>query len=120
ARFGALLDGVVLVDPAPAEFAKYSDDVTDRFPYEGSGDFGDTPLVVIGHDMNTTFRSAQFIAGQGAERSEEVSTQWQEGLAGYATLSTNSTQLLAEGSNHSIPWERPQMIIDAVNGLVVP
>jgi len=120
AQFGELVDGVVLVDPAPAEFAKYSDDTTDRFPYEGSGDFGDAPLVVIGHDMSTTFRSPQFIAGQGAERSEEVSTQWQEGLAGYAALSTNSTQLLAEGSDHSIPWERPQMIIDAVNGLVGP
>ena len=118
ARFGDQLDGLVLVDPAPAGFAKYSDDATDRFPYEGSGDFGDRPLVVIGHDMGVTFRSAQFIAGQGAERSEEVSIQWQEGLDGYAALSTNSTQMLAEGSNHSIPWERPQMIIDAVNGLL--
>jgi len=70
--------------------------------------------------MDVTFRSPGFIAGQGAERSEEVSTQWQEGLAGYAALSTNSTQLLAEGSNHSIPWERPQMIVDAVKGLFGP
>jgi len=118
--FGEQLDGVVLVDPAPAGFAKYSDDAADRFPYAGPGDFGDRPLVVIGHDMDVTFRSPGFIAGQGAERSEEVSTQWQEGLAGYAALSTNSTQLLAEGSNHSIPWERPQMIVDAVKGLFGP
>ncbi|MEX2652454.1 MAG: hypothetical protein WD473_08440 [Acidimicrobiia bacterium] len=118
--FGEQLDGVVLVDPTPADFAKYPDDSGDRFPYEGSGDFGDTPLVVIGHDMDVTFRSSQFIAGQGAKRAEEVSTKWQEGLAGYAALSTNSTQLLAEGSNHSIPWERPQMIVDAVNGLFGP
>ena len=117
AQFGEQVDGLVLVDPAPAEYAKYADDTTDRFPYEGSGDFGDRPLVVIGHDMNTTFRSQQFIAGQGEARSEEVSTVWQEGLNGYAALSTDSSQVVADGSNHNVPWERPQMIIDAVNGL---
>jgi hypothetical protein len=67
--------------------------------------------------MDTTFRSQQFIAGQGEARSEEVSNVWQAGLDWYAALSTNSTQLTADGSNHSVPWERPQMIIDAVNGL---
>jgi streptogramin lyase len=117
AQFGGQVDGLVLVDPAPAEYAKYADDTTDRFPYEGSGDFGDRPLVVIGHDMKTTFLSQQFIAGQGEARSEEVSTVWQEGLDGYAALSTNSSQLTADGSNHNVPWESPQMIIDAVQGL---
>jgi len=115
--FGEQLEGVVLADPAPAEYVKYADDGTDRFPYEGKGDFGDRPLVVIGHDMSTTFRSQQFIASQGEARSEEASAIWQEALDGYAALSTNSTQLTADGSNHSVPWERPQMIIDAVNGL---
>ncbi len=118
AQFGEQVDGLVLVDPAPAEYAKYADDTTDRFPYEGSGDFGDRPLVVIGHDMDTTFRSAAFIASQGEARSEEASTVWQEGLDGYAALSTNSTQLTADGSNHNVPWERPQMIIDAVRRAV--
>ena len=117
AQFGEQVDGLILVDPIPAEYAKYADDNTDRFPYEGSGDFGDRPLVVIGHDMDTTFRSAAFIAGQGEARSEEVSTIWQQGLDGYAALSTNSSQLTADGSNHNVPWERPQMIIDAVQGL---
>ncbi len=78
AQFGEQVDGLVLVDPAPAEYTKYVDDATDRFPYEGSGDFGDRPLVVIGHDMSTTFRSAAFIASQGEARSEEMSTIWQE------------------------------------------
>jgi pimeloyl-ACP methyl ester carboxylesterase len=117
AQFGEQVDGLVLVDPAPSEYAKYADDVTDRFPYEGSGDFGDRPLVVIGHDMSTTFRSQQFIASQGEARSEEASTIWQESLDGYAALSTNSTEVTADGSNHNVPWERPQVIIDAVNGL---
>jgi hypothetical protein len=118
--FGEQLDGVVLVDPTPADFAKYPDDSGDRFPYPGVGDFGDTPLVVIGHDLSVTFFSPQFIAGQGAERSEEVSIIWQEGLAGYADLSTDSTRLIADGTNHAIPWERPQVIVDAVTVLLGP
>jgi pimeloyl-ACP methyl ester carboxylesterase len=117
-QFGEQVEALVLVDPAPAEYAKYPDDTTDRFPWEGSGDFGDRPLVVIGHDMRTTFRSQAFIAGQGEARSEEVSNVWQAGLDGYAALSTNSTQVTADGSNHNVPWERPQVVVDAVNGLV--
>jgi pimeloyl-ACP methyl ester carboxylesterase len=118
AQFGEQVDGLVLVDPSPAEYAKYADDTTDRFPYEGSGDFGDRPLVVIGHALDVTIRSAAFIASQGEAKSEEVSAIWQQALDGYASLSTNSTQLTADGSNHNVPWERPQMIIDEVNGLL--
>lgn len=118
AQFGDQVSGVVLVDPPPVDFAKYADDTGGRFPYEGPSDFGDTPLVVIGHDLNVTFLSSQYIATQGAEQSEARSTLWRDGLAGYAALSTDSTQVIAEGSNHAIPWERPQLIIDAVTDLL--
>lgn len=67
----------------------------------GYGSLGDMPLVVIRRDTATTPPS-------------EDDLQWNELQASLATLSTRSTLVVAEGSGHAIPYEKPQIVADAV------
>lgn len=58
---------------------------------------GATPLVVLA-------------AGQTMAKIPN----WRESQAYQAGLSSNSRMIVAEGSDHGIHWDRPQLVIDCV------
>jgi pimeloyl-ACP methyl ester carboxylesterase len=62
---------------------------------------GDTPLVVL-----------------EAGRTMEQIPNWRESQEYQAGLSTNSRLIIAQGSDHSIHWDRPAMVIDAVRAVI--
>ena len=62
---------------------------------------GATPLVVL-----------------EAGRSMQQLPNWRESQDYQAGLSTNSRLIVAEGSDHSIHWDRPAMVIDAVRAVI--
>ena len=62
---------------------------------------GATPLVVL-----------------EAGRSMQQLPDWRESQDYQAGLSTNSRLIVAEGSDHSIHWDRPALVIDAVRAVV--
>ena len=43
---------------------------------------------------------------------------WRESQDYQAGLSTNSRLIVAEGSDHSIHWDRPALVIDAVRAVI--
>jgi len=62
---------------------------------------GATPLVVL-----------------EAGRSMQQLPNWRESQDYQAGLSTNSRLIVAEGSDHSIHWDRPALVIDAVRAVI--
>jgi pimeloyl-ACP methyl ester carboxylesterase len=63
------------------------------------------PLVVISRDPSVGRRAA----------GEQCWAQSQRGLLEF---SSNSTQVVAEGSGHDIPGQRPDVIVEAVRRLI--
>ena len=45
--------------------------------------------------------------------------RWQRYQRELAQLSTNSTQVFAEGSGHDVPGERPDVVVEAIRGLAL-
>ena len=66
---------------------------------------GDLPLIVISRDPNRASQSAQ-------------EDQWQTLQARLAQLSSNSTQIVAQGSGHEIPTNRPDVIANAIRKMI--
>jgi len=62
---------------------------------------GATPLVVL-----------------EAGRTMQQIPNWRESQDYQAGLSTNSRLIVAEGSDHSIHWDRPALVIDAVRAVI--
>jgi pimeloyl-ACP methyl ester carboxylesterase len=62
---------------------------------------GHTPLVVLA--------SGQLI---------HQIPNWRESQEYQAGLSTNSRLIVAEGSDHSIHWDRPALVIEAVRAAI--
>lgn len=62
---------------------------------------GHTPLVVL-----------------EAGRTMQQSPNWRESQDYQAGLSTNSRLIVAEGSDHSIHWDRPALVTDAVRMVI--
>lgn len=122
------VEGVVLVDPVPIGFfelmqSMLADGAPPTFELDDPGqlgDLGDIPLIVIGDDLSTSFLNEAFdentgaIPGSGAQLGEA----WQEGLAFYAGLSTNSRSITVSGSYHMVIWDRPDVVVDAVLDLL--
>ena len=75
-----------------------------------SGSLGNKPLVVIVAGKNPDFES---IAGS-KENAETMKQEWIRFQRNLAKLSTNSTYLVAENSAHMIPFEQPQIIVEAI------
>jgi hypothetical protein len=99
--------GVVLVDPMAVGFQAFLDAELDRPGHppwsdlngsESLGDFGRVPLVVIGHDPESVFLSPRFIEGFGNTAAHAINDFWQQGLAFYSGLSTDSRRLIADGT----------------------
>jgi streptogramin lyase len=118
--------GVILIDPMPIGFQEFLDDL---IPGSGGApgsdleeevsasltDFGAAPLVVIGQDPQAVFLSERFIETQGRETAEAVNDFWQDGLAFYAGLSTDSQSVVATGTGMDwIIWDRPDLVLQEI------
>jgi pimeloyl-ACP methyl ester carboxylesterase len=75
---------------------------------EGSGSFGDMPLVVIAHELPGLF---SYLPPHEEAEAEDIFRARQLDLL---DLSTNSTFLIAEGSGHNVPIDNPGVIVQAV------
>ena len=49
---------------------------------------------------------------------EEIQSTWLVLQDELASLSTNSTHLIAEGSGHAIHLDRPDLVVDAIDQLL--
>ena len=80
-----------------------------------SGVLGDIPLVVISRDP-TYYPAHDDVSAKLLDTHiEEV---WTELQKNQLRLSSNSRQVIASGSGHGIPWERPDAVISAVQSIV--
>jgi hypothetical protein len=72
-------------------------------------------LVVIGGDPEAVFLSQHFIDGEGRERAESLNGAWEDGLAFYAGLSTDSRSVVADGTGqHMVVWNQPDLVVEEV------
>lgn len=91
---------------------------------QASGDLGDLPLVVLSRDPDATEQQREFndwMFGSTdfpLDLTQEMDKVWAELQDDLATLSTNSTHLIAENTNHNIPLRNPESVVDAVRMLV--
>jgi pimeloyl-ACP methyl ester carboxylesterase len=76
------------------------------------GSLGDLPLVVISRDPNTKQRHTDTPAPLEGEQ------RWQREQRAMAQLSSNSTFMVAEDSGHSVPKDRPDVVIKAIRQVV--
>lgn len=72
------------------------------------GSLGDLPLVVIARDPNTNHRDPHDSALSKREQ------RWHEHQKEMAQLSSNSTFIVAEGSGHGVPTQRPDVVVEAI------
>ena len=72
----------------------------------GFGDLGDTPLIVITHGIPYTGGRAFLEPG------------FLSAMERLASLSTDSELIVAENSGHSIMWDEPELVVEAVQTLI--
>jgi pimeloyl-ACP methyl ester carboxylesterase len=77
-----------------------------------SGSLGDIPLLVISHDPNKPLGS---FPGSIAKPANEAWETMQDELS---HLSTQGTQVIATGSSHNVPTDRPDVVIEGVRSVV--
>lgn len=80
-----------------SEFEAWSEDASD---VRAAKHLGDMPLIVVSHDPE-----------QGASTSldREINRTWSELQSDLAQLSSNSTQIIAAGSSHTIQLDKPRL-----------
>ena len=123
--------GIVLVDPMPVGFQDFYDDLLsdlaghppwldlDAEVSQSLGSLGNVPLIVIEQDPDSVFQSRQFVEGVGPEAAEAANAYWQEGLAFYAALSTDSRSVIANGSGlDMVIWDHPDLVIGQILDLL--
>jgi pimeloyl-ACP methyl ester carboxylesterase len=77
-----------------------------------AGDLGALPLVVIAHDPQ-----AYTSSDKEQERWPREDT-WMRRQRDLTRLSSNASLVLARGTSHQVPTEKPQIVIDAVAKIV--
>ena len=77
-----------------------------------SRSLGDLPLIVIVHGNPSMF------ANLPAEDALLAEADWQAAQKKLAASSSYSQLVVAEGSGHAIPFERPDVIIDAIQQML--
>jgi pimeloyl-ACP methyl ester carboxylesterase len=77
-----------------------------------TGPFGDIPLVVIAHGLPGMFG---YLPLEDQAPAEELYRARQED---QLELSTNSLMLVAEGSDHNVPIDEPEIIVEAVSWIL--
>ena len=70
---------------------------------------GDKPLIVL----SAGARDAPF-PGVSQERSDRFNEAWTKSEAALTRLSRNSEHIIAEDSTHGIPYDDPELVIDAI------
>jgi pimeloyl-ACP methyl ester carboxylesterase len=68
------------------------------------GSLGNIPLVVVARDPN---------------RPQERQPRWRFLQEDLLKLSTNSTLVIAEGSSHDVPGDRPDVVVEAIKKLAL-
>jgi streptogramin lyase len=118
--------GVVLVDPTPLGFSAFHDALLPEMSrptwpdldpvVSGAIDgFGDAPLVVIAQDPEAVFLSAPHAATVGRVAAAAENDYWQQGLAFYGGLSSESRTTVAEGTGmERIVWDMPDLVVDQI------
>jgi hypothetical protein len=102
--------GTELDDPGHPPWADLDPSVS-----ESLHDFGNAPLVVIGHDPEATFLSQRFSDAFGEASALAINEYWEHGMAFYEGLSTDSRRIVADETGlEMIIWERPDLIVGAV------
>jgi len=94
------LEGIVDIDPAVRAVKS----------------LGDIPLAVL--VQGSISKLADMNPGVATDLVKQMSQLWQEVHKEYAELSTDSTFIIAENSGHFIHKDEPQLVIDAILGLV--
>jgi streptogramin lyase len=128
---GVDVAGMVLVDPMPIGFQTFLDglvpDLSGHPPWsdldeatsDALGDIGSAPLTVIGQDPESTYLSPGMRDYAGDALAEEINDAWQDGLAFYASLSTDTRSIVADGSAmERIPWSQPELVVEEIQGIV--
>jgi pimeloyl-ACP methyl ester carboxylesterase len=73
---------------------------------------GDMPLAVLSHDPDKPS------ADLPADLAKPTNEAWEKMQEELALLSTRGTQVIAKNSSHYIQIDRPDVVIDAVRGVV--
>ena len=77
-----------------------------------TGSLGDMPLAVLSHDPDKPSSELP------ADLAKPVNDAWEKMQEEMAHLSTRGTQTIAKNSSHYIQIDRPEVVIDAVRGVV--
>jgi len=76
---------------------------------QATAPLGNMPPVVLSHDPDVLF-----LPGLPADVARDVNKAWESMQQELARLSTNSSRVIAKGSSHYIQWDRPDVVIEAV------
>jgi hypothetical protein len=77
-----------------------------------TGSLGNIPLVVLSHDPQR--HTGSFPAGIA----KPANQAWEKMQQELVHLSTQGTQVIATGSSHDIPIDRPDVVIEGVRSVV--
>jgi pimeloyl-ACP methyl ester carboxylesterase len=77
-----------------------------------TGSLGDIPLVVLSHDPDKPS------ADLPPDLAKPTNAAWEKMQEELSQLSTRGTQVVAKNSSHYIQTDRPDMVLDAVRGVV--
>jgi pimeloyl-ACP methyl ester carboxylesterase len=77
-----------------------------------AGSLDDMPLAVLSHDPQR--RTGSFPAGMAIPANQA----WEKMQEELAQLSTRGTQVIATGSSHSIPLDRPDVVVEGIRKVV--
>ena len=100
-----------LLRPQAIETTRDEDKVESDKQVLASGKLGDLPLIVIVHGDPSMFAS---LPAEDALQAEE---DWQAAQKKLAASSSNSQLIVAERSGHAIPFDRPDVVINAIQVL---
>ena len=78
---------------------------------------GAIPLVVLVRNVGKVYAQETY-AGAPADLVAKLEQVWKDEQKEYTQLSSNSTFLVAKQSGHVIQNNEPQLVIDAILGLV--
>lgn len=77
-----------------------------------AGSLGDLPLAVLSHDPDRPSSEMP------TDLAKQVNAEWEKMQEELAHLSTRGTRTVAKNSAHYIQFDRPDVVIDAVHGVV--
>jgi pimeloyl-ACP methyl ester carboxylesterase len=104
----------IMITPQYFLMDDIEDTITSDNDVRETNGFGDTPLIVIVHDIPDPLLFGQLLG----EELEEAEHMFQDAAKNLVNLSTNSQYVVAEGSGHLVIIERPDVVIDAILNLV--